>query len=44
MNLDLPTTLPEIVEMLRRDQSAWLRLSQEQRDDVLRRCKDAESS
>lgn len=41
MNLDLPKTLPEIVELLRTDQSAWLRLSPKQRAEVLDRCKES---
>lgn len=40
MNLDLPKTLPETVDLLRTDQSAWLRLSPAQRAEVLQRCKD----
>lgn len=39
--MDLPKTLAEIVELLRTDQSAWLRLSPSQRAEVLDLCRDS---
>ena len=39
--MDLPMTLTEILELLRSDQTAWLRLSPGQRAEVLSLCRDS---
>ena len=38
--MTLPTTLAEIVELLKIDQTAWLRLSHDQRIEILNMCRD----